>query len=75
MHIQKWLKKNKSGRQREHLAELCDTSVAYFWQLAGKHRLPSIKLAAKLERATRSITPTAIIRKADMLPDLFKLLK
>lgn len=38
--------------QRERLAARCKTSVAYLYQIAGKHRRPSVGLAEAIEKET-----------------------
>lgn len=52
--------------ERENVAERCDTSVDYFWQIAGKHRNPSTKLAMKIEKHTGGK-----VTRHDLRPDVY----
>lgn len=62
MNIYDWMNK-ATDEEREAVAKEAGTSVGYLWQLSGKHRRPSPKLAERLESATRKITPDRIIDK------------
>lgn len=42
--------------QREALAQTVDSSVAYFYQIAGGHKKPSPKLARALNKAEPQLT-------------------
>lgn len=55
-----------SADERLALAAQAGTSVGYLWQLAGKHRDASPKLALAIERATQGTVTRAMLR-----PDLW----
>ncbi|MYE81673.1 MAG: hypothetical protein F4X36_07470 [Gammaproteobacteria bacterium] len=44
----------RQAEKGEHfdVAEACDTSVSYLYQLAGRHRYASARMAKRLEEAT-----------------------
>ena len=42
-------------RERAEVAELCDTTVGYLYQVAGGHRHASAYMAMRLEEATRRV--------------------
>ena len=44
-----------SKGERADVADACDTSVPYLYQLAGRHRYASAYMALRLEEATRSV--------------------
>ena len=44
-----------SKRERAAVATVCNDSVSYLYQLAGKHRYASALLAARLEAQTRMV--------------------
>lgn len=48
MELSEFLKR-ASKRERAELAEVCNNSVSYLYQLAGKHRFASALLAIKIE--------------------------
>ncbi len=41
--------------ERADVAEACDTSVPYLYQLAGRHRYASAYMAKRLEEATQCV--------------------
>ena len=67
MNIQDWLRA-ATPDEKEWLAVQCGTSLAYLYQLAGLHRLPSPVLAAAIEKATNGK-----VRVAEMRPDLARI--
>ena len=44
-----------SKRERADVAVVCNDSVAYLYQLAGKHRFASALMATRLEARTRAV--------------------
>jgi hypothetical protein len=44
-----------SKRERAEVAVVCNDSVAYLYQLAGKHRYASALMAVRLESQTREV--------------------
>lgn len=66
MNIHEWMSKS-SISEREELAKRAKTSVAYLWQLSGNHRVPSRKLAEKLEHCSREVTPNRVISRVSAL--------
>ena len=59
--FQNWLK-NATEEERSLIAKEAGTTVAYLWQLAGKHRKPSVALVAKLNKAlNRQVDITSIL--------------
>jgi len=42
-------------RERAEIAEVCNDSVSYLYQLAGRHRYASALLAARIEQITRRV--------------------
>jgi hypothetical protein len=44
-----------SKRERAEVAVVCNDSVAYLYQLAGRHRFASALLATQLEAQTRAV--------------------
>lgn len=44
-----------SKRERAEVAVVCNDSVAYLYQLAGKHRYASALLAVRIESRTREV--------------------
>ena len=42
-------------RERAKVASVCNHSVAYLYQLAGKHRYASALLATRIEQITRHV--------------------
>jgi hypothetical protein len=44
-----------SKRERAEVATVCNDSVSYLYQLAGKHRYASALLAARIEAQTRTV--------------------
>lgn len=42
-------------RERADLAVVCNDSVSYLYQLAGKHRFASALMATRLEARTREV--------------------
>ena len=51
--------------ERERIAALAKTTDAYFQQLAGGHRLPSISLCKRLEDATEGVLSRKSLRPLD----------
>jgi hypothetical protein len=64
MELSEFLKR-ASKRERAELAEVCNNSVSYLYQLAGKHRFASALLAIKIE-----IVSGRIAKKSDGRLDL-----
>ena len=54
MELSEFLRR-ASKRERADLAELCQTSVPYLYQLAGRHRRASPALARRVEAHTKAI--------------------
>jgi hypothetical protein len=52
--------------EREHLAEQCQTTVEYFWQLSGKHRRPSPALARRINQFSGGVVTLPELR-----PDIY----
>ena len=48
-----------SKRERAAVAIVCNDSVSYLYQLAGKHRYASALLAARLEAQTRAVAASS----------------
>ncbi|MCU7804227.1 MAG: hypothetical protein KZQ96_13600 [Candidatus Thiodiazotropha sp. (ex Lucinoma borealis)] len=44
-----------SKRERAEVARVCNDSVSYLYQLAGKHRYASALLATRIEKMTRRV--------------------
>ncbi len=44
-----------SKRERAEVAVVCNDSVAYLYQLAGKHRYASALMAVRIESQTREV--------------------
>ena len=44
-----------SKGERSDVAAVCDSSVGYLYQLAGRHRFASAYMALRLEEATRDV--------------------
>lgn len=44
-----------SKRERADVAVVCNDSVAYLYQLAGRHRFASALMATRLEAQTRTV--------------------
>ena len=44
-----------SKRERAEVASVCNNSVAYLYQIAGKHRRASPQMATRIERFTRKV--------------------
>lgn len=42
-------------RERAEIAEVCNDSVSYLYQLAGRHRYASALLATRIEQITRRV--------------------
>ena len=53
--------------ERERLAEQAKTTEAYLYQLAGGHRLPSVELAKRLEKASNGL-----LTRQEMLPHVYE---
>lgn len=52
--------------ERNRVAEAAGTTDAYLFQIAGKHRKPSARLARDLEKATNGL-----LTRVELRPDLF----
>ena len=48
-----------SRQERAAVAAACHGSVAYLYQLAGKHRFASALMAVRLEERTRAVASTS----------------
>ena len=44
-----------SKRERAEVAVVCNDSVSYLYQIAGKHRRASPQMAARIEQSTRRV--------------------
>ena len=44
-----------SKRERAEVAVVCNDSISYLYQLAGRHRYASALLATRIEAATRAV--------------------
>lgn len=44
-----------SKRERAEVAVVCNDSVCYLYQLAGKHRYASARMATRIEAQTREV--------------------
>ena len=47
--------RNATKRERAEVAEGCNASVGYLYQLAGNHRCASPQLAVRIEQQTRKV--------------------
>lgn len=47
--------KNATKRERAELATVCNDSVAYLYQLAGKHRHASPQMATRIEQISQRV--------------------
>ncbi len=54
MELKQFLKA-ATKRERADLAVVCNDSVSYLYQLAGKHRYASALLATRIEQRTRKV--------------------
>jgi hypothetical protein len=54
MELKQFLKA-ATKRERAEVARVCNDSVLYLYQLAGKHRYASPLLATRIERMTRRV--------------------
>lgn len=64
MEMGKWLRQTDAS-ERERVASLCNTTVDYFYQIAGGHRLASPQLAGLIQKATNGAVTACELR-----PDL-----
>lgn len=71
MDVKQWLKSTKP-EQRGPVVEEAGTTAEYLLQLAGNHRKPSVRLARRLEQASRIHTPDHVMVAEDLRPDIFK---
>jgi len=55
MDIKTFLKR-ATPHERQQFAEAAETSVAYLYQIAGKHKLPGAKLCRRLVKANPLLT-------------------
>lgn len=53
MELKQWLQE-ATPAQRQTLADRAETTVNYLYQLAGGFRAPRMKLAQRIEKATKS---------------------
>ncbi len=51
----KYFLKLATKRERAEVAVVCNDSVSYLYQIAGKHRFASALLATQVEQATRQV--------------------
>ena len=70
LHLQMWLRM-ASDEEREQLASACETSIEYFYQIAGGHRAGSGRLIRKIEEESHRLTPNRIVSRKIMRPDIF----
>jgi hypothetical protein len=54
MELKQFLR-TATKRERAEVAEDCQTSMAYLYQLAGEHRHASPQMAIRIERFTRQV--------------------
>jgi len=54
MELKEFLK-GATKRERAEIAEVCNDSVSYLYQLAGRHRYASALLATRIEQVTRRV--------------------
>lgn len=54
MELKQFLKA-ATKRERAEVARVCNDSVSYLYQLAGRHRYASALLATRIERMTRRV--------------------
>ncbi len=64
MDIKTFVSKTKKS-ERERIAALAITTDAYFHQLAGGHRVPSMSLCKRLEAATNGVLSRQSLRPKD----------
>ncbi len=57
-------------QQREDVARMAGTTIAYLWQIARGHSKPSWRLAERLTEASSLHTPDRIISKYLLRPDI-----
>ena len=67
MELKSFLKA-ASKRERAEVATVCNDSVSYLYQLAGKHRYASALLAARIEAQTRKVASRSAGRLQDAPP-------
>lgn len=70
MNLNDWLKQ-ATQEERELLANQCETTTAYLYQIAGGHRAGSAVLARKIEEQTTAISPDRVVSKNLLRPDVF----
>lgn len=70
--------KNATKRERYEVAEVCNDSVDYLYQLAGGHCFASPRMAIRIERRTRRVAKAAggrlaAVPRASLVryPDIF----
>jgi hypothetical protein len=54
MELNQFLRK-ATKRERAEVAEVCNDSVSYLYQLAGRHRFASALLATRIEQMTHRV--------------------
>jgi hypothetical protein len=63
MELRQFLKV-ASKRERAEVATVCNDSVSYLYQLAGKHRYASALMAVRIEALTRTVAAGSVGRLA-----------
>ena len=58
MELKHFLQKS-SKRERAEVACVCNSSVAYLYQIAGKHRCASPQMAIRIEHFTRKVAASS----------------
>lgn len=67
--LKEWLRES-TPEERKRVAKESGTSVAYLYQIAGKHRTPSLKLIARL-----NISLDKQVDMKELLPELSSFLE
>lgn len=73
MTLKQWLEYHKDKTLRLELAHRAGTSYGYLEQIRYGHRQATIELCEKLFRASKILTPGALIIPRDQRPDIAKL--
>jgi len=72
MDIEAWLKTTKKNMYlRKLVLDEAGTSIGYMKQIKAGNRSPSHKLAKRLELASKKFTPSAVLRREDLRPDIW----
>lgn len=66
MDVKQWMS-STTQKERTEVTRLAGTTVSYLYQLSGQHRRPSSKLAARLEAASRQVTPDRVMDKSTLV--------